>query len=359
MSDDAPPAQTAPAGIRQRISHGLALVGWFVAVGLLAGILIAPLAGDAPAAVAFAGLLLQTFSFHAGLIVVVFLIVSLVLRRWRLGTALLLCVMLTVGPSALRSLRPALPAVDDDRTLTVLSCNLCYGRADADRLVAWIDEVDPDVIVLQEHGGRWPQYVRDRLGDRYPHAWEEPREDAFGQATLSRLPFVDTTRSIWPPDWSIPSGRVTVRFGRSLVDVTNVHVFPPVSLDWVNQQRRQLDALSLDASRRLGVWSPTSGSDVQGSILIGDFNTPWSTSFMAAMRYEPIGWDARYLWEAHHEIGRGRGATWGPTRGLLSLAPGVRLDHAIYGGELEPVFSVVGPDVGSDHRPIAVGFRWR
>ncbi len=342
------------------LSRGFAFVGWAAAIGLLLALLMARLVDGGPTPLAFMALLVQTFAFHAGLAVAMLLLIALVLRRWKLGVALLLGVLVTIGPLGLRVMRSDATAVDDDGTLTLLSCNLCYGRADPDRLIAWIDEIDPDVIVLQEYGGEWPEVVDAHLRERYPHVWEEPRPDAFGQATLSRSALVGVTRTVWPGYWDIPSARMTIEHEQRRVDVTNVHVYPPVGLSWFAQQGHQLARLSVDAEKRLGEFDYSSGHrDVQGAVLIGDFNAPWGTGHMQPLKDKSLAFDTRFLWEAHEEIGRGRGTTWGPRRGVLSLAPGIRLDHAVYGGELEPVFSVVGPDVGSDHRPIAAGFRWR
>ncbi|MGD1914819.1 MAG: endonuclease/exonuclease/phosphatase family protein [Phycisphaerales bacterium] len=334
-------------------------IGWLAAIGLLSALALARLVDGGPTPLAFLALLVQTFAFHAGLGITVVLLAAIAMRRWKLGFVLLLGVLVTVGPLGLRSIRSVAPPIDDAQTLTVISCNLGYDQANPNRLIAWIDEVDPDVIVLQEYGTRWAEIVRTRLRDRYPHMVEEPRPDAFGQATLSRMPLSQHLRNVWPGYWDIPSIRATLEFEGLLVDVTNVHVYPPISFAWFEMQREQIWKLRLDARSRLGETDYSSRRrDVAGTILIGDFNGPWRTGQLRPLRQETLhGYEI--LWEAHDKISRSRGATWGPTRRPLSLAPGIRLDHAVYGGDLEPVFSVVGPDVGSDHRPIAAGFRWR
>ena len=350
MPKGPPPPENQPANVRRCWLGGFPFAGWTAAIGLLGALLLARLVDGGPAPLAFPALLVQTFAFHAGLAITMLLLVALALRRWKLGAALLLGVLVTAGPLGLRALPPATPAVDDDRTLTVLSCNLSYGQADADRLIAWIEEIDPDVIVLQEYGGTWPEVVRTRLRERYPHTIENPQQDAFGSATLSRVPFVDSTMFTWPGQFDLKMPRVTIAHEGRLADVTNVHAVPPVALSWVRWQMAQVRDLAGEGARRFGGASET--GEVEGVMLAGDFNAPWNTNHLRPLARAG-------LWEAHSRVGSNRGATWGPTRGLLSLAPGIRLDHAVYGGDLEPVFSVVGPDVGSDHRPIAVGFRWR
>lgn len=323
--------------------RGFVIVSWTLAIGLVLSVIAARLAGGGSLTVSFLALMVQTFAFHSGLVVAGLLLVALAIRRWRLGAALLLATLASVGPLGVSAMRPDLAPIDDDATLTVLSCNTRYGTSDPDLLLAWIDEVDPDVIALQEYAEPWPAIMESRLAERYPHAWQKPG-GAHGQAIFTRLEFEELVPDVLGWRWKMTAPRVTIEHQGRRIDLTNVHVYPPMRLDLMSAQLEQLGVLEESVIDRKG--------RVDGLVLAGDFNSPWNTNHLRGLR--DLG-----LREAHAEVGRGRGATWGPTAGVLSLVPGIRIDHAIYGGELEAVFSAVGPDVGSDHRPIAVGFRWR
>ncbi|NRA56870.1 MAG: endonuclease/exonuclease/phosphatase family protein [Phycisphaerales bacterium] len=344
------PDMTGSESIRSWLGRVFSWVGWAAAAGLLSALILARLVDSGPSQFAFLALLVQTFAFHAGLAITVLLLIAVALRRWRLGIALLLGALVTIGPLGLRAMRSTTPPIDGAQTLTVLSCNLSFGRADAASLITWINEIDPDVIVLQEYGGDWPRVVEAQLRARYPHTIEDPQTHAFGSATLSRLPFVESTMFTWAGDQDVRMPRVTIEHEGSAVDIVNVHTLPPIAMSWVRRQMDQTDDLALEGSTRLGERGVS--ASVAGAVLVGDFNAPWNTNHMRPLARSGF-------WEAHSRVGSNRGATWGPTRGPMALAPGIRLDHAVYGGDLEPVFSVVGPDVGSDHRPIATGFRWR
>lgn len=335
---------TSRTHARSTLARGFSFVAWAAALGLLLALAGSRLAGDNVPSLAFVALMVQTFAFHAGLAVTLLMLVAIALRRWRLGAALLLCVLVTMGPIGLRALRSTPPPVDDESILTVLSCNIRYGTARPELLLAWIEEVDPDIILLQEYDEPFPTVVRESLQVSYPYAWQEPG-GAHGQAIISRLPFDQLETDVFARRWKMTAPRATIEHQGRLVDVANVHVYPPMRYELVRAQLRQLDVLADDADHRLG-------AHVDGYLLVGDFNAPWRSNHLRRFA-------KRNMREAHDRIGGGRGATWGPTRGLLSLAPGIRIDHAIYGGTLEPVWSAVGPDVGSDHRPIAVGFQWR
>jgi endonuclease/exonuclease/phosphatase (EEP) superfamily protein YafD len=357
------PAPVSPAAseprrtLRASAARAIAGLAWLGAIGAPVAILVAWLvrtdpeyAGPLEAAVVFGALLVQSFTLHIGLAVGGLAIVAFAIRRKRLSGVLALGALLGLGPAAMTfmpvgSSAAASPDVARVDHLVVLSSNLLYARADADRLLAWIDEIDPDIIVLQEHDAPWPRIIHERLRAEYPHIWQEPRRGAFGQAILSRLPLLEAQPTPSRGTWHVPAGRVTVEHGARRVDVMCIHTVPPIGFANVAEQRRQIAWLAEEASDRLA-----SGA-VDGVILAGDFNAPFHTNHMRELR-------AAGLREAHSKAGRGRGATWGPGRWPLSLAPGIRLDHALFGGELVCVRALVGPDVGSDHRPIAAEFSW-
>lgn len=351
QTSECEPSPECPVPIGRRRSvvvRAVALVAWVAAIGLPLSLIAAwcvGFIGSGSLVLGFLALMVQTFAFHAGLAAGVLLLVVLGMRRWRPALALSVGVLVTLGPVGLRFVsRPSVEPMDDAATLTVLSCNLLVGTARPEPLLAWIDKVSPDVILLQEYGHSWTGVVRDSLLPRYPHVWQEPG-GAHGQAIISRLPFEAIEDDVFEQRWKVPAPRASlIHEGRS-VDITNVHVYPPMRMDLLAAQNNQLDTLREESARRLQ----------QGEtavLLMGDFNASWNTNQLRP--FAGIG-----LNEAHAQVGIGRGSTWGPRHGLMARAPGIRIDQAVYGGGLEPIWSAVGPDVSSDHRPIAVGFRWR
>src|SRR5690606_34715054 len=156
----------------------IAGLAWLAAIGAPLAILAAWLvrtdpthAGPLEAAAVFAALLVQSFTLHIGLAVGGLALVALAIRRRRLAGVLALGALLGVGPAAM-TLAPGggREAVDlpREQRLVVLSANLLYGGADPDALLAWIEEIDPDIIALQEHDSPWPRIVHERLSAQYP-----------------------------------------------------------------------------------------------------------------------------------------------------------------------------------------------
>ena len=165
------------------------------------------------------------------------------------------------------------------------------------------------------------------------------RTDAFGVAVYSKLPLSDVE---WFDlgDVGTPQVRATIEHDGRDIALYAIHLLPPAGLDNTRDTWRQLDEL---AQRIEAESIPV--------MIVGDFNfTPRSAQ---AARLRALG-----LTEAHAQGGSGRGATW-PSTGLVSLAPGIRLDQVYLGEALACGRSRVLARNGSDHRPILVdiGFR--
>jgi endonuclease/exonuclease/phosphatase (EEP) superfamily protein YafD len=77
------------------------------------------------------------------------------------------------------------------------------------------------------------------------------------------------------------------------------------------------------------------------SVIVGDFNaTPWSPVFRAM--------------EADHHRRANCGAPWRPTWRSQNPLFGLTLDQAWLGPEVAVLSCELGPDIGSDHRPLVL-----
>lgn len=286
---------------------------------------------------AWAAFMVRTFAFHIGVGLAVLAAACLALHARRVSLAIG-CVSLAVLTPSLAGLMPRAQAADGRPTLTVLSVNLLYGRADATRLAREIERVQPDVIAFQEYTRDSAGALVDLLGPSFPHRYEHARDDAFGQAVYSRLPFTAQPRA-FPADpsgpWNDPQICATVEFAGYAVAVMNIHLVPPTSAEWFTRQRRDTARLAALAAREL-----SAGGTM---IIAGDFNAVPQSRNLAAMRMAGMN-------DAFAEAGSGRGSTW-PRTSWLKILPGVRIDHVLHGSRLECIDAGVCGDIGSDHRP--------
>ncbi|MBC7834233.1 MAG: endonuclease/exonuclease/phosphatase family protein [Phycisphaerales bacterium] len=360
MTDPAPDASAespASPGIRwsarlRSRTRFLAALAWLVAIGSLGALMfgyvwpvtLEPASGSRLITDLLA-FMLVTFRFHIGLGVLIVAVGALATRRWRLLALGASVAALGLAPE-LWLLRPReRSAASHSPELVVMSVNMLYSRADPAKLRAEIDRIEPDVILFQEYTVTAEQVLPGLLAD-FPHIAQAARDDAFGQAVYSKLPFEERV-SNYPSigSWIIPQQYAVLAFGDRRIGLLNVHVVPPVSLEYYTDQRAQTAAIARYVTDLL-----RSGKE-DGLIVMGDFNATPQSSHLAAVR-------SAGLVDAHQVAGRGRGSTW-PRTGMLRYAPGIRLDHALVGVALEPLHAVVGDDIGSDHRPIAVRVSWK
>lgn len=212
-------------------------------------------------------------------------------------------------------------------TLRVLTVNFEPSNSHYDRLLALVEDSRPDILVLQE----WidaPDAVLEALSIRFPHhlqgRWPDPE-------IYSRLPLREVTVHRLPgPDWisAVLTARIALDGGS--VRLVAVHAAQPGAMERAAARRAQFDFVA------------SLLEDGGAAIVAGDCN---ATVFSEDLR--------RTLDRTGLRSVTGAGArmfglcTW-PTH-LGSL--GIRIDHVLVRG-LHPLHVELGPDVGSDHRPL-------
>ena len=335
--------QTESNSLRRR--RAVARVGLFaIALGYLGLAFVSlyrPNPGDGmgslEAALTWASLMGATFLPHAGVALMVGLVACVLLRARKTALVGVPLLALSLGPWLL-SFGPARTddaARSDGDSLLVLSANLLgVSRSDID-LLGQIETHEPDVIMLQEVRGASLERLVEALGDTYEHV-AAPRESNFGVAVFSRLAFKRDARVLHPSSGAdLPQLIAWVDWGGEELCVWDVHLLPPTGRGPVAGQARMAWEMGDVLDELLGEGRPM--------IVAGDFNSPW--------RGQPLdGLRERGFVEAHREAGRGPGSSW-PARGLLSLPPGIRIDHVAYTPGLTCVEAWVGEATASDHRP--------
>jgi len=227
--------------------------------------------------------------------------------------------------------RPVAPAVTPVATavLRVGTANLHVGNPDLSRLQQWLMEpTSPDIVLLQEFDHAAARVVsHGAVQARYPYQMLEPDESPFGIALLSRHPLV-FSETVAPRDpWHTLRLRARIAWQGRDVPVSAVHPMPPLNRAYALAR----DAALRDEARWLAGAGPL-------GVLAGDLNdTPWSTGVRGV---------SPTLRRAS-----GLAPTWPNLGGWLSLLP---LDHVLVGEGWTRVASAIGPDLGSDHRPVVV-----
>jgi len=297
--------------------------------------------GPAESALAWASLMATTFLPHAGIALAAALVLCVLVRVRRPVVAGAPLLALSLGPW-LWSFLPAHPP-ESGRTMLVLSANLLASTSSDEALLAQIDEHRPEVVLIQEVREASAQRLRNALGGDYSIV-AAPREDNFGQAVLSRLPFTREPEVVFlGGEEPLPQIVAFVEFEGREVCVWNIHLLSPLSIARAGEQAAMAWQMGarLDALRGSGT----------PAVVAGDFNGPWPSQPLDALR-------ARGYRQAHREAGRGPGATW-PRITMLKRLPGITLDHIAHSRELACTQAWTGEDTGSDHKPVFARLAWR
>ncbi|MEZ6234004.1 MAG: endonuclease/exonuclease/phosphatase family protein [Phycisphaerales bacterium] len=366
--------QRDPRPRRNPIIRGVIALLWLASVTLLLALLAAfvfPLELDADSRVyhraAWVAFMVRTFSLHAAGVLGAMALLALTLRAPRLTLAAFASALIGAGLAGVSPFPGAGRAVTADNAgvtnttegasaaesetrsqsgapeFTLMTANLWAGLGNVAPTLEAIDLYQPDIILLQEYTTRQHARLAEALAAEYPYAIAEPREDFSGQGVYSRFPLrLESGRLIGPrgiapldsAKWERQLCCVATIAGREVV-VQNIHL-PTAPMG------RQLLALHHQQVRQIRAWIAEEPRPV---VMGGDFNCTPMSAEAGAIR-------AADLTDAHRAVGTGLGTTWGH-----SVAwPGFRIDH-VYTRGLTPLACAVGPDIGSDHRPVIVRVR--
>jgi endonuclease/exonuclease/phosphatase (EEP) superfamily protein YafD len=112
------------------------------------------------------------------------------------------------------------------RTVTLLFANVLMTNRDAPRLLAIIEEEDPDLVLAVEADAWWAGQL-DPLARSRPYAVRQPQDNTYGMLLYSRLELVEP-RVKFLVQADVPSIHAKVRLGcGDLVELRCLHPRPP------------------------------------------------------------------------------------------------------------------------------------
>lgn len=221
-------------------------------------------------------------------------------------------------------------AAPEALTLRAMLLNVNTHFGDPGRVKQVIQEVDPDILVLEEISSQWVLDLRS-ISDLHPHSFMEPREDNFGIGLFSKLPLADS-EIVYAGEAHVPSIVATVDTGSGRLGIMATHTVPPYSARHTRRRNEQLE--------KLADFIPSS----QPLLFLGDLNmTPWNHYFKRFLRRTGLIDSCR---------GYGIQPTW-PNDNPLFWIP---IDHCLHSPDIVVLKREIGPDVGSDHYPVIVDF---
>jgi endonuclease/exonuclease/phosphatase (EEP) superfamily protein YafD len=247
-------------------------------------------------------------------------------------------------PQIPRVLRRATPS--NIPLLRVATYNMLWVNEDSEAAISAIRSLDADVVALQEVNPAHAAAIESELCADYPYRLLEPRERAYGNGLISRLPMTRSRAVIHDPDWIGPPVIATVRFELQEVTIVACHAAPI-----------RTEARARERQARVLV---RFSSEMEPCIILGDFNSsPTNVAHRILARNLQDSWRAAGKGMGHTFPGRAwsRASGDGLPKPLRRFVPPwiLRIDHVFITRDLRAVAARIGPEAGgSDHRPVVV-----
>jgi endonuclease/exonuclease/phosphatase (EEP) superfamily protein YafD len=272
--------------------------------------------------------LLNHFQIQYALALLLMTIVLLCLKSRRAAIVSIVLLLIPLGRIVPSHVAPR-PVKPEGTPVRVASFNVFVSNHRYQDTLDWVRKAAPDFIYFTETTDTWADVLED-LRDDYPHSIEE----GTGFAFYSKLP-IRSHEIIRCSDIEFPLLVARVETPHGEVTVFAVHPLPPVSRHWSEALDETMAILAREVSK-------TSGP----VIVAGDFNaTRWSHK-SAHLRHAGLK-DASY--------GKAPGATWMRANPFISIP----IDRLLYRGEAMDCHRFeIGPELGSDHRPLIAEFVW-
>ncbi|MGD1941686.1 MAG: endonuclease/exonuclease/phosphatase family protein [Leptolyngbyaceae cyanobacterium] len=233
-------------------------------------------------------------------------------------------------------------AMPNDGNFRILIVNLNTQNTQYEAALAYANQVEPDLALFMEVNDTWRTRLDKLLADM-PYSSGQTRSDNFGILLYSRHPLSDVQIKGFAEE-STPSliGEVTVD-GRT-ISLVGTHPLPPVKPFAFHSRNRQLHTM--------GQYVQTLATPV---IVMGDLNiTMWSPYYKQMIRNTGL---------KNSRKGFGLRPSW-PTQGTYRQIPhwapllfSIPIDHCLLSPDLTVENIRVGPNLGSDHRPVVVDLR--
>ncbi len=214
-----------------------------------------------------------------------------------------------------------------EQELKISSINLLSSNSEVSLVERYIQQENPDVIILMEFTSQWQSLLNTTI-QNYPHHHLVPREDNFGIAVLSKHP-LDSKTDYFGLNQK-PSIVSELKLNNKSLTLIATHPVPPLGKHAFELRKKQMDYLIQNRSKF---------SDEL--VILGDFNNSSFSNYFQDLLQTDLK-DSR--------LGFGLLPTWPANFSILQTT----LDHCLVSKNINVIDRAVGENIGSDHFPISV-----
>lgn len=264
------------------------------------------------------------FRFHLTAVMALLAALLAILGSWRrAGLAAILSAIGAAGVVPVLGVLQAPASVGESRVINVVQLNLSFRNRTPEAVAKFVRAADADIVTLQEVTGRTGK-VMGLLASDYPNRVRCPYARVGGVAVLSRLPRARGEAQGCIEGQGLSWIRVIA--GGQELTVASLHLHWP----WPFRQHRQIGELE----KYLRILP-------RPVLLAGDFNAaPWSH---AVQRVADATGDS---------VAPGLRFSFGIQFSPWTPSLPIPIDHILLPGDITPLDLQLGPELGSDHRPI-------
>jgi endonuclease/exonuclease/phosphatase (EEP) superfamily protein YafD len=230
----------------------------------------------------------------------------------------------------------------DSGNFRILIANINTQNQQYEQVVSFAQQENPDLALFMEVNETWVNNL-DVLLDDLPYSDGQDNPFNFGIVLYSRYPLQNTQLKSFSAD-STPSVVGSISVSDRPLSFVATHPLPPIRPAIFHSRNNQLNLVSEYLQT---VDDPT--------LVIGDFNiTMWSPYYRRFIRRTGLenarrGFGLLPSWPTER--------TYGKIPGWASLLFSIPIDHCLLSPDLTVTDVRVGPNVGSDHRPVIVDLR--
>ena len=258
-------------------------------------------------------------------------------RRWRWSLASLVLFAFDLALIA-PFYRPfaAAPKAGAGVGLRLVHFNLLSSNREYSPVADYLAASGAELVFLQEVSPAWAEKLARVPGYRLLRSL--PRRDNFGLAVLAAVGSKVERAEEVELGGGVPALRVEVEVDGRRVSILSVHTPPPVSAEHSARRDQMLHSA--------GQWALERRSRGALPVILGDLN---ATTFSRPLR--ALLEDAELV---DSQRGFGLEPSWPTSPALHRLLFGISIDHALHDPQLSTRARRLGPDLGSDHRPLEV-----
>ncbi len=216
------------------------------------------------------------------------------------------------------------------KPLRIMLANVKSSNKQYEKLIKLIETEQPDLVAVLEVNNNWVQKL-EIIKNIFPHVLEQPRDDNFGIALYSKLPFLK--KSVEFLGIEVPSLLGEIEIEGKAISILATHPVPPINPAYFTWRNQQLATIS---HRVKQLKTPV--------IVVGDLNTTmWSPFYRDLVENAELN---------NSRKGFGILPTWPTYIPFLSIP----IDHCLVSPGIEVLSSKTGSNIGSDHLPLITDF---